>query len=170
MGPDRRELEANPSWNQGCAHVFLSYLELDKSQGGNVFAARQGELRMADLRGSPKVAVLIVEDEPLLRMVAAALIEEAGFEPLEARNANHALSILEARPDIRIVFTDINLPGSIDGLKFAEAIGGRWPSIKIILTSGYYYIPDRDLPPRSVFIRKPYNFDEVVSNLQRIAE
>jgi DNA-binding NtrC family response regulator len=102
-------------------------------------------------------------------MVAATIVEDSGFEALQAGNASHAISILEARPDIRILFTDIKLPGSMNGMKLASAVRGRWPPIEIILTSAYYFIPDWDLPPRTVFLQKPYDFDEVVSKLQRMA-
>ena len=81
--------------------------------------------------------VLIVEDEFLLRMDAADMIAAAGFEVIEAANADEAIEILEARPDITVVFTDIQMPGSMDGLKLARAVRGRWPPIKIIATSGH---------------------------------
>jgi len=80
--------------------------------------------------------VLIVEDEFLLRMEAADMVRAAGFEAVEAANADQAIEILEARRDIRVVFTDIQMPGSMDGLKLARAIRGRWPPIKIVATSG----------------------------------
>ncbi len=80
--------------------------------------------------------VLIVEDEFLLRMDAVDMIAAAGFEVIEAANADDAIEILEARRDITVVFTDIQMPGSMDGLKLARAVRGRWPPIKIIATSG----------------------------------
>ncbi len=79
--------------------------------------------------------VLIVEDEFLLRMDAAEAIAAAGFEVIEAVNADQAIEVLEARRDITVVFTDIQMPGSMDGLKLARAVRGRWPPIKIIATS-----------------------------------
>ena len=81
--------------------------------------------------------VLIVEDEPLVRLGAVQAIEDAGFEVIEAANADEAIRILENRSDIRVVFTDIHMPGSIDGLKLAHAVRDRWPPIKIIVTSGH---------------------------------
>ncbi|HEX3753676.1 MAG TPA: response regulator [Rhizomicrobium sp.] len=80
--------------------------------------------------------VLIVEDELLLRMNAVQIIEEAGLEVVEASNAHDAISILETRDDIRVVFTDIQMPGSMDGLALAWAVRNRWPPIAIIITSG----------------------------------
>lgn len=81
-----------------------------------------------------KPVVLIVEDEPLLRMHAASLIEDAGFGTLEARSAEEAISLLETRLDIQIVFTDIDLPGEMDGLRLAAAIRDRWPPVELVLT------------------------------------
>jgi CheY-like chemotaxis protein len=81
--------------------------------------------------------VLIVEDEFLLRMDAVDMIAAAGFEVVEAINADDAIEILESRPDITAVFTDIQMPGTMDGLKLARAVRGRWPPVKIIATSGH---------------------------------
>jgi CheY-like chemotaxis protein len=106
---------------------------------------------MADLPSSNKVVVLIVEDEPLVRMVVADAVEEAGFAVIEAGNADEAVRILESRSDVRIVFTDIDMPGSMDGLKLATAIRDRWPPIEIVLTSGHHRAASSDLPVRSVF-------------------
>jgi CheY-like chemotaxis protein len=85
---------------------------------------------------STRQVVLIVEDEALVRMTAVDMIEEAGFEILEAANADEAILLLEARRDITVLFTDIEMPGSMDGLRLAQAVRGRWPPIKIIATSG----------------------------------
>jgi CheY-like chemotaxis protein len=100
-----------------------------------------------------KIVVLVVEDEPLQRMLAMTIVEDAGFEALGAETADRAVRILEMRSDIRIVFTDVDMPGSMDGMKLAAAIRGRWPPIEIIITSGLYRIRDSELPPRSVFIQ-----------------
>jgi DNA-binding NtrC family response regulator len=116
-----------------------------------------------------KVVVLIVEDEPLVRMVAADMAWDAGFEVLEAGDADEAVRVLETRLDVRIVFTDIDMPGSMDGLKLAVAVRGRWPPIEIILTSGHRAVAAAELPERSVFIAKPYNCDQVVSTMRHLA-
>src|ERR1700694_5339722 len=83
---------------------------------------------------SPKV--LVVEDEMMLRMRAVDIVEDAGFTAIEAVNADEALAILESRSDVDLLFTDIQMPGSMDGLRLAHAVHQRWPSIKIILVSG----------------------------------
>lgn len=103
-----------------------------------------------------KGVVLVVDDEPLVRMLAVDTIQEAGYDTVEASTADDAIRILEARKDIRIVFTDINMPGSMDGLKLAKAIRDRWPPIELILTSAFVKLRARDLPERGVFLAKPY--------------
>ena len=111
--------------------------------------------------------VLIVEDEPLVRMVAVATAQDAGFDAIEATDADSAIAILETRNDIRIVFADIHLPGSMDGLKLARAVRDRWPPIELILTSGLIKIRERDLPERGVFLAKPYSMDALTAALAR---
>jgi CheY-like chemotaxis protein len=113
--------------------------------------------------------VLVVEDEFFSRLHAVDLVEAAGYEALEASNADEAIAILETRKDIRIVFTDINMPGSMDGLKLAGAIRDRWPPIELILTSGHVDVPESEVPERGVFFSKPYRDQEIVSALQKFA-
>jgi CheY-like chemotaxis protein len=100
------------------------------------------------------VIILFVEDDFLLRMDAVQMIEEAGFDVLEAANADEAISILETRSDIKVIFTDINMPGSMDGLKLAHAVRGRWPPIKIIATSGHVEVKDEELPSGGMFLSR----------------
>lgn len=96
--------------------------------------------------------VLIVEDEMVLRMRAVDIVEDAGFNPVEAVNADEAMSILESRSDISLLFTDIQMPGSMDGLKLAHAVHDRWPGIKIILVSGRINPTDAEKPEDSRFL------------------
>jgi len=112
--------------------------------------------------------VLIVEDEALVRMTALDMIEEAGFEILEATNADEAILLLEARRDITVVFTDIEMPGSMNGLRLAEAVRDRWPPVKIIATSGHYVVRDGDLPSGGLFLAKPYSLNQIPSALREI--
>src|SRR5260370_26631743 len=94
----------------------------------------------------PTAKVLVVEDEMMLRMRAVDIVEDAGFTPIEAVNADEALAILESRSDIELLFTDIQMPGSMDGLKLAHAVHERCPSIKIILVSGQLTPTEADKP------------------------
>jgi CheY-like chemotaxis protein len=113
--------------------------------------------------------VLVVEDEPLVRMFAVDFVEDAGFDVLEAADANQAVAILEARTDIRVVFTDIDMPGGMDGMKLARAVRDRWPPIEIIIVSGHKRPVAGDLPARAVFFPKPYDVDAVTAELHRMA-
>ena len=112
--------------------------------------------------------VLVVDDEILIRGNAAEMIAEAGFEVVEAGNADEAIAVLEARPDIHVVFTDIQMAGSMDGLKLAHFVRGRWPPIKIIATSGNPGFRDGDLPEGGIFLPKPYSYDRVSSLLREL--
>ena len=118
---------------------------------------------------SRKQIILVVEDEPLLRMAAIDLVEEAGFEAVEAANATEAITILENRLDIRIVFTDIDMPGGMDGMKLAALIRDRWPPIEIVVTSGQLDRPGVALPERGLFFPKPYDVDEVIAAFKGLA-
>jgi two-component sensor histidine kinase/ActR/RegA family two-component response regulator len=110
--------------------------------------------------------VLVVEDEMVLRMKAVDIVEDAGFTALEAVNADEAMSILESRSDISLLFSDIQMPGSMDGLKLAHAVHDRWPSIKIILVSGQIKLSDVDKPANSRFFGKPLEVKQMIAELQ----
>jgi CheY-like chemotaxis protein len=114
--------------------------------------------------------VLVVEDELLLRMDAAEAIRSCGFEVVEAANADDAIEILEARRDITVVFTDIQMPGSMDGLKLARAVRGRWPPIKIVATSGLVDVGEKDLPEGGRFLPKPYHARQLAVVLRELTE
>jgi CheY-like chemotaxis protein len=113
--------------------------------------------------------VLIIEDEFLVRMSAVKMIENAGFDTLEAGNADEAITILEDRSDIRIVLTDIQMPGSMDGLKLAAAVRGRWLPIKIIATSGRHVLREGELPTGALFLPKPYSSEGISSLLNELS-
>jgi CheY-like chemotaxis protein len=110
--------------------------------------------------------VLVVEDEPLVRLDAIDMLTEAGFVVIDAANADEAIAILEARDDIRVVVTDIQMPGSMDGLKLAATIQNRWPPIALIVTSGRIVLQPYDLPVRGRFLAKPYSAPNLVQAIQ----
>jgi len=112
------------------------------------------------------VYVLVVEDEFLSRLHAVNLVQDAGYKAIEASNAKEAIAILETRKGIRIVFTDVDMPGTMDGLKLADAIRTRWPPIELIVTSGHFHLSDANMPERGPFFPKPYRNQEIVSALQ----
>jgi two-component system, response regulator PdtaR len=112
--------------------------------------------------------VLVVEDEPLIRWNTVAALEEAGFDVVEAANAVEAISTLEKRLDIRAVFTDVQMPGSMDGLRLAHLINIRWPPIKIIATSGRFRLRDDDLPAGGRYLSKPYAVSTLTGMLREL--
>jgi CheY-like chemotaxis protein len=113
--------------------------------------------------------VLIVEDDPLQMMVTEDLVEEAGFDSVVAANADQAIAILERRNDIRIVLTDVNMPGSMDGLRLAAVVRDRWPPVELVVVSGAVLAEHVQLPERSLFFSKPYPPDQMVSTLRKLA-
>jgi CheY-like chemotaxis protein len=114
--------------------------------------------------------VLIVEDEPLLRVLAVEFVEQAGFIALEAGDADEAVALLEARSDIGVLFTDINMPGSMDGLKLAHMVRDRWPPIKILVASGQLRPGPSDLPSNGIFLGKPYCGEAVIARMRLLLE
>src|SRR4051812_1009666 len=123
---------------------------------------------MSSASTSPPTNVLVVEDEMVLRMRAVDIVEDAGFTAVEAVNAEEALSILESRSDISLLFSDIQMPGSMDGLKLAHAVHNRWPSIKIILVSGQVQLSNTDTPADSRFFGKPLEAKQMIAELQQM--
>ncbi|MGF7163278.1 DNA-binding NtrC family response regulator [Rhodoligotrophos appendicifer] len=117
---------------------------------------------------SPKICVLIVEDEILIRMDLADFLTEEGFEVLEAANADEAIAILEAKDEIQVMFTDVDMPGSMDGLKLSLAVRDRWPPIRIVVTSGHRAVALSDLPENSLFYAKPYDHAAIAASLRGI--
>src|ERR1700730_7845803 len=116
------------------------------------------------------VSVLVVEDESLVREIAHQAIEAAGFKAYAAANADEAISILERQCDIRVVFTDINMPGSMDGIRLAHCVRERWPPVQFIVTSALSKFRGAELPSGSVFVSKPYSPEQIVRKIEKMAE
>ena len=117
-----------------------------------------------------KGLILVVDDEALVRMGAADVVEEAGFEVVEASNADEAICILELRDDIVLIVTDIDMPaGSMNGLRLAAAVKRRWPPIHIIVVSGHCRANENELPPGAVFLSKPYQPAQLATQIRRLA-
>lgn len=114
--------------------------------------------------------VLVVEDDFLLRMDAVDIVRDAGFEAAEAANADDAIAIIEANPNIHVVFTDVQMPGTMDGLKLARFIKDRWPPIKIVATSGRLRVSENDLPEGSIFVPKPYTPAQIIRTLRELTD
>ena len=117
-----------------------------------------------------RLPVLVIEDEPVLRLYVMDIVEEAGFEPVEATSAALAIQILEQRPDIRIVYMDLDMPRGLKGIEIAAAIRHRWPPIEIILTAAFLTRGDIELPERAEFYPKPIQRDWMIGAMKRMAE
>lgn len=112
--------------------------------------------------------ILVVEDEPLVRMVIALHLADEGFDVFEAADAEEAIVFLERHPSINLLFTDIDMPGSMDGLKLSAFVRDRWPPVRIIVTSGKRMIEVTDLPAGSMFFPKPYQLDAVATAMREL--
>jgi two-component system, response regulator PdtaR len=113
--------------------------------------------------------ILVVEDETLLRMLAGDILtEDAGYRVLEAANADEALILLESRHDVRLVFTDVNMPGALNGFALARIVDMRFPGIKVIVTSGLARPGVGDLPKGKRFLPKPYAPSALITMVQEM--
>jgi CheY-like chemotaxis protein len=110
--------------------------------------------------------ILVVEDEMLLRMRAVDMVEDAGYVPVEAVDADEALTILQSRSDISLLFTDVQMPGSMSGLQLALAVHESWPRIKIILASGQLKLSKSEIPENSRFFGKPLDSSEMIAEMR----
>lgn len=115
-----------------------------------------------------EVAVLVVEDDDLVRALALDMAATAGHKVYEAAHADEAIQLLERYSDIRIVFTDVEMPGTMDGIKLAHYIRDRWPPIQLIIASGAMRLIEQDLPLGASFLSKPYTHDHVSEKLQEM--
>ncbi|MBX9467716.1 MAG: response regulator [Rhizobium sp.] len=115
-----------------------------------------------------KAVVLIVEDSPLIRMSAVDLVLSAGYEALEAGDADEAIRIFETRDDIDLVFTDVQMPGTMDGIKLSHYIRDRWPPVKLIVASGAAIVEESMLPVGSRFLPKPYDDLTITEAMARL--
>jgi CheY-like chemotaxis protein len=99
--------------------------------------------------------VLVVEDEALIRMLATDILSEAGFDVLEAAHGKAALDVLESRPDVGMLFSDVDMP-LLDGFALARLVAVRWPHVPILITSGKTAPLCGDMPASARFLPKPY--------------
>jgi CheY-like chemotaxis protein len=124
---------------------------------------------MAQGASNDPPVVLLVEDELLVRMTAADELEEAGFQVLEAANADVALAVLEARSDeVLVLFTDVHMPGSMDGMELAEQVHARWPHVRILISSGYARPHQDEIPDDGRFLPKPYHAATLVRHVHEL--
>jgi CheY-like chemotaxis protein len=144
---------------------------IDRQYGERVFlrpVVRAPEvpfMTALDHTATPSI-VLVVEDEMLLRMRVVDMVEDAGYTPVEAVDADEAFAILQSRSDIALLFTDIQMPGSMNGLQLAHAVHALWPPIKIILASGQLSLSRHDIPQDSRFFGKPLTPGEMIAEMR----
>jgi CheY-like chemotaxis protein len=126
---------------------------------------------MALMESKDASVVLLVEDEPLVRMTAADELEEGGFHVLEAANADVALAVLEARSDeVHVLFTDVDMPGSMDGMALAEQVHRRWPHILLLISSGHARPHPDEIPDHGRFVPKPYVGATLVQHIEEMMQ
>jgi CheY-like chemotaxis protein len=118
--------------------------------------------------GAQMVTVLVVEDEALIRMNLAIHLEDEGFEVFEAANADQAIELMEQHESIHVLFTDLNMPGSMDGLMLTAYVKNRWPPVRIMMTSGKRVLEVTDLPAGGVFFAKPYQLASVTNVIREL--
>jgi two-component system, response regulator PdtaR len=111
-------------------------------------------------------AILVVEDETLIRLWAADLLEENGFSVIEAKDADAALKVLECRPDVNLLFTDVQMPGSLNGMELAREVHARWPHILLVITSGRERPMRSEIPDDGRFVAKPYSAEELLGQVK----
>ena len=114
--------------------------------------------------------VLVVEDEALLRLDAGDFLEEAGFEVVDAPNAQAALDVMAGRPDIRLLFTDIHMPGGINGMELARLVHERWPHVLLLITSGNERPQPPEIADHGHFLSKPYRPEEVIREIENLTQ
>jgi CheY-like chemotaxis protein len=112
-----------------------------------------------------KPTILVVEDDALLRMHAAGLLQDNGFSVVEAKNADDVLKLLETRDDVRLLFTDIQMPGSCDGMDLARKVHALWPRILLVITSGRVRPAQAEIPDDGRFVAKPYQANDLLTEV-----
>jgi two-component system, response regulator PdtaR len=121
--------------------------------------------------GTPETSsvVLVVEDDALLRLDAADHLEGAGFEVVEAANAAQALQVMKTRPDVRVLFTDVEMPGPLDGMELARKVHEQWPNVQLLITSGNNRPAKADIADHGHFLAKPYRTQDVINEINALA-
>jgi CheY-like chemotaxis protein len=115
------------------------------------------------------MVVLVVEDEPLVRMFLTDFLDEAGFKVFEAVSADEAISMLQARPDVQAIITDIEMPGSMNGLELARVVKDRWPGVGVVVTSGRERPGPDDVSDQVAFVSKPFLPDTIINIVRQMA-
>jgi two-component system, response regulator PdtaR len=121
-----------------------------------------------DQQTAPRPVVVVAEDEEFLRLAAADTLEEAGYQVIEAANADAALAIFQQRSDVSVLFTDIQMPGPLNGLELARLVHQRWPDVLFLITSGNAWPPQSAIPDDGRFLHKPYRAAQMVGEIDAL--
>lgn len=119
---------------------------------------------------TPQHTVLVVDDEAIIRFELVDMLEEAGFDVLDASDADEAVAIMETHPEIGAVVTDVQMPGSMDGIKLVHYIRNRWPPAVLFIVSAQKLADDRSLPERTSFYGKPLDSRRLIRDLNAALE
>ena len=114
--------------------------------------------------------VLVAEDETLLRLYAAEALEDAGYKIIAVKDANEALDVMKTTPQVRVLFTDIQMPGPLNGVELARKVHQHWPNVLLLITSGNVTLTPAEIPDHGHFVQKPYSIQEVVEQIQSLTE
>ena len=117
---------------------------------------------------SSSPVILVVEDDGLVRRVSADQLADVGYQVLEAANSEEAIAIFEAGVGVAVLFTDVNMPGDLDGLDLARLVHQRWPNVRLLVTSGGAKAGPDDVPDEGRFIAKPYSLDRMCSMVDEL--
>lgn len=114
--------------------------------------------------------VIVAEDEPLVRMLAAESLTDAGFTVIEVGHADEALAALKAhKGQVLALFTDVHMPGTHNGLELAQLVYEKWPRVALIVTSGHYVLSEGEMPNGGIFVTKPYELEAIIAQLKTVA-
>jgi CheY-like chemotaxis protein len=144
-------------------------------QGGELqetvnFGGSRGLTCMTQNTSTDHPTILVAEDNELLRLLASELLEEHGYTVVEADNAEEALKVMEKRKDVRVLFTDIQMPPGCDGLELARQVHHRWPKVHFVITSGQVQPTRAEIADDGRFIRKPYRAKDLLSQIDELIE
>ena len=120
------------------------------------------------MQHSDKTTILVVEDEALIRMVSADVLADAGYRVLEAQDADEAIEIMERADHVELLFTDIRMPGSMDGLELASFVHAHWPDVRLLVTSAHRSLSESEIPDDGRFVAKPYDLGRLVSEIRSL--
>ena len=113
--------------------------------------------------------IMVVDDEPMLRLVFSEILRDAGYSVSDAPTADEALAMLEDGCEPRVVVTDVHMPGELDGFELAKVICRRWPHIGVFLVSGRLRPSEDELPDESRFLSKPVSPESLTSTVREVA-